>query len=408
MTRRTIGDKENHCGGDGGVDEQDSPCLVDDGGSGKKPKKKPGKGGNKADLGPLTPPDYYPDGGAADGDASQGDAGEKCDGGEGGADGGADDAYVVTCDEPGAACDDEDLCTYGDVCGEDHVCRGTEITCESDPGDCGYERACNGTESCEETPKQPFEGIWLFSAWGDCQPKAGGCGLQGVRTREVACLYGCCDPATEPPALEDCTLTVPFYTDTWISGDWSACAPAGCGATTGTQTRSVSCTGSCCDPAQQPPATQGCNLGAAYYPDAWAAAPWGACQAPRCETAGVMHRAVSCQGACCDPAAAPPTQASCVSGACVCMARMYIDSHGDGFDGLKNHTGLLPDCINDCARNCRGWCGNHGVGQAKGKCYKGYLGGGDGTVYLDQSCNPHGRSLPPWGKECGYVQVRLE
>jgi hypothetical protein len=49
------------------------------------------------------------------------------------------------------ACDDADLCTYGDHCDGTGLCAATTVTCESDPGTCGKQRKCNGTANCDES-----------------------------------------------------------------------------------------------------------------------------------------------------------------------------------------------------------------------------------------------------------------
>ena len=49
------------------------------------------------------------------------------------------------------SCDDENDCTYSDVCDGSGVCGGTEITCENDAETCGIQRSCNGTDACTES-----------------------------------------------------------------------------------------------------------------------------------------------------------------------------------------------------------------------------------------------------------------
>jgi hypothetical protein len=55
--------------------------------------------------------------------------------------------------QQGAACDDGMLCTWGDACDANGVCAGTPVSppCVSDQF---ADRACNGTQTCTVTPKQ--------------------------------------------------------------------------------------------------------------------------------------------------------------------------------------------------------------------------------------------------------------
>jgi len=48
------------------------------------------------------------------------------------------------------SCDDEDLCTYEDVCSFG-LCEGKSVTCADDPSACGIKRACSGTATCTES-----------------------------------------------------------------------------------------------------------------------------------------------------------------------------------------------------------------------------------------------------------------
>jgi len=47
-----------------------------------------------------------------------------------------------------SACDDSNLCTYGERCSADGHCVGTTVSCVNDPGTCGARRSCNGTSTC--------------------------------------------------------------------------------------------------------------------------------------------------------------------------------------------------------------------------------------------------------------------
>ena len=98
-----------------------------------------------------------------------------------------------------------------------------------------------------------YDGVWVPTAWGAC---AGLCG-QGTQSRSVSCNGQCCNQATKPPLSRSCTPPTTIYDGSWVSGDWSACSGA---CPTGSQTRTVSCNGLCCDPNTKPVDTQSCPM----------------------------------------------------------------------------------------------------------------------------------------------------
>jgi hypothetical protein len=51
--------------------------------------------------------------------------------------------------DPGAACDDQDACTFGDTCNVSGKCVGKPVSCWDDA--CN-QRVCNGTDRCKVTP----------------------------------------------------------------------------------------------------------------------------------------------------------------------------------------------------------------------------------------------------------------
>ena len=52
-------------------------------------------------------------------------------------------------EDSSTACDDGNLCTYGDHCNSYGSCvAGNTLSCSNDPGPCGAQRACNGTSAC--------------------------------------------------------------------------------------------------------------------------------------------------------------------------------------------------------------------------------------------------------------------
>ncbi len=76
------------------------------------------------------------------------------------------------------SCDDANACTYSDVCDGSGGCGGTEIICENDAETCGIQRACNGTDACEES--YPGEETSCDDAnactYSDVCDGSGGCG----------------------------------------------------------------------------------------------------------------------------------------------------------------------------------------------------------------------------------------
>ncbi len=126
-----------------------------------------------------------------------------------------------------------------------------------------------------EIESQPCDsGTWLVGTCGTCTSPFCGSPL-GTCTQAVTCNGGCCnpdpyDPDTNPTGKPATTVTCikPPYPDVWTAlGDWSACSMI-CG--TGTQAQTVTCSGSCCNPALydpdtnpagKPPETRSCVAG---------------------------------------------------------------------------------------------------------------------------------------------------
>ncbi len=48
-------------------------------------------------------------------------------------------------------CDDNEACTHTDVCNGSGGCAGTTIQCDDDPGPCGVQRSCDGSDTCAES-----------------------------------------------------------------------------------------------------------------------------------------------------------------------------------------------------------------------------------------------------------------
>ncbi len=131
-------------------------------------------------------------------------------------------------------CNDGDLCTHGDYCSAG-TCDGTDIICTST--DC-MTRACNGTDTCTETPL----GSGTVCGTTTCPPD--GC-ISSVWHNYPATCNDTCDGTGNCDA---CTCT--DSTTTCDVGSSNVCCISGCDHITGCYTSPGSCGGSddCTDP----------------------------------------------------------------------------------------------------------------------------------------------------------------
>lgn len=253
----------------------------------------------------------------------------------------------------------------GEDCGAVRGLQSRSVTCD---GVCNPLEKPTEVQECEiaAPPYQP----WQVGPFGGCELSAESCPrTSGVQTREVTCA-GCCNPAEKPSETQACELVA----------EPSIADPDG-------------------TPLPVP------------YPDDWETGEWGACSASQCESSGTETRTVSCAGTCCDPQARPDSTRACASGPCTCLYQVWIDQNGEKLDSLSpvGYPACLGCCASTCHGDCTGDCGKRNRDEARGACYKQtFLGGGSGGgVWIDETCATVGESLPPWGKDCGHYQVRL-
>jgi len=126
----------------------------------------------------------------------------------------------------------------------------------------------SGGEGGGGCPTPPTLGTWSTGAWGAC---SGACGTTGTQSRSVSCsnANGCA--GARPASTRSCTSTACTPgpgpgpgPGTWTTGTWGSCTGA-CG-TTGSQTRSVTCSspGTCSGSA--PASTRSCTTTACALP----------------------------------------------------------------------------------------------------------------------------------------------
>lgn len=112
---------------------------------------------------------------------------------------------------------------------------------------------------------------WSYSGFSNC---IGSCGsTSGMKYQTASCIRDfdssvvsnsyCYSNVGNPVLSTSCIKSA--YPNYWIPGGWGSCS-ASCGG--GTQTQSVTCSGSCCDPSTKPATWQYCNTQACpWYVD---------------------------------------------------------------------------------------------------------------------------------------------
>ncbi len=145
-----------------------------------------------------------------------------------------------------ALCDDGDPCTHDDACDDLGACVGRIVECESDAGDCGLRRACNGTEVCDES----YPGLETpcddgdLCTYADACDGAGGCGgtalvctgsLDGCLTEQCDGTETCVQTVAVGAGCDDadlCTHTDSCLADGLCAGVALSCVddPSVCGA----------------------------------------------------------------------------------------------------------------------------------------------------------------------------------
>ena len=165
------------------------------------------------------------------------------------------------------------------------------------------------SQSCTKTA---YPNSWTTGGWGSCSVSCG----PGTETRSVWCSGSCCNPSTKPSTSQGCNLGS-CETYHWNYGSWDSCAGT-CGSTSGTQSRTSTCirdsdsavvSNSYCG---TPTTSQSCIKVA--YPTSWSLGSWSACS-PSCGASGTQTRSVSCSD-CCNPSTKPATSQTCNGGSC--------------------------------------------------------------------------------------------
>ncbi len=109
---------------------------------------------------------------------------------------------------PGAAtsCNDQQACTYNDVCDAAGGCRGTTLDCANDASTCGARRACNGTAQCTVT--WPIAGTTCSDGssctTGDQCDGGGNCGGTRNCNDNNPCTFDFPNPFAYPPFIPCC------------------------------------------------------------------------------------------------------------------------------------------------------------------------------------------------------------
>jgi hypothetical protein len=271
----------------------------------------------------------------------------------------------------GFACNDNNLCTYGDACDATGACAGTTLSCVSDTF---ATRSCNGTQTCTVVPKagaacddhNPCTKGDVLDSAGNCAGMAyacpvtdcltgnacdgqGGCvpvakpdGTDcdadhnkctpadrckaGVCVRDpnpVTCVPKDCNSAACNPATGNCEYTPSSGTTCGVTGCYtmgtcsngkcsgtpkdcsamnSSCAEGICDATTGQCMAAPKPNGTSCDPGGKCGMGAQCAFGTCELAAATCPASTSACKVPSCDPAtGACMAANKPAGSSCDP-----------------------------------------------------------------------------------------------------------
>jgi hypothetical protein len=232
--------------------------------------------------------------------------------------------------KPGAACDDHNPCTKGDVQDATGKCAGMSYTCPVT--DCMTANACDGNGGC--VPAAKPDGTDCDADQNKCTPsdrcKAGVC----VRDPSpVTCVPKDCNSAACNPATGNCEYTATSGGSCGVTGCYtkgtcgngkcsgvpkdcsaqdSVCAQGICDATTGQCMSAPKPNGTSCDPGGKCGSGAMCAFGTCELAAATCAAASGPCKVPACDPAsGACTENNRPAGTICDP------QASCL-GAGIC------------------------------------------------------------------------------------------
>jgi hypothetical protein len=303
----------------------------------------------------------------------------------------SDDTATRECDgtstckvtpKPGAACDDGNPCTRGDVRKMDGTCAGTPYTC--DVGPCMTASTCDGQGGCVPTAKA--DGTACDADNSKCTPHdrcQGGvcvrdpnpvtCVKRDCNTVACNATTGNCDYA--PTTGDACGVTGCFSAGTCNAGVCSGtpkdcssfdgpCTTGICDARTGGCAAEYKSNGTTCDPGGQCVAGAVCAFGICELPPAACPAPSGPCKLSACmPSTGACYETNLPAGTTCDPktscmgpglcddqgkcvgAPAPNGDSCTLTGGAVglCLGGSCITSGGGTPDASTNDAGADPD-----------------------------------------------------------------
>ncbi len=238
---------------------------------------------------------------------------------------------------PGAACDDGNACTHGDVRRGDGLCQGTPYTCEV--GVCLVSSTCDGKGGCTSVSKPDETACDADSS--QCTPhdvcRAGVCvpDPRPVRCVERDCNTVSCNPVSgnceyQPTSGGTCGVSGCFSAGTCVDGtcsgqpkDCSAhggpCMEGICDATTGACVGQPRANGTDCSPGGACSGGAACAFGVCELPPAACPAVSSACKVAACEPGnGRCIEVARPAGSPCDPKNSCLSEAVCdAQGACV-------------------------------------------------------------------------------------------
>lgn len=222
--------------------------------------------------------------------------------------------------KPGAACDDGNACTRGDVRRGDGSCAGMPYTCEAQG--CIVNSRCDGNGGCIQEARP--DGFPCDADGSKCTPMDRCQGGVCVRDPQpVTCVIRDCNRASCNPATgnceyaatsnEPCGVTGCFSTGTCQNGTCSGvpkdcsnldgpCSTGICDARTGGCVATHKPNGMSCDPGGMCAAGAVCAFGVCQPAPAACPAPMGPCKLVSCDPAtGACVERDKAVGASCDP-----------------------------------------------------------------------------------------------------------
>jgi hypothetical protein len=246
------------------------------------------------------------------------------------------DTVSGTCSSPvkpmGFACDDGNLCTYADTCDATGACAGTPLSCVTD----AYAtRSCNGTQTCTVVPKSgaacddhnPCTKGDVLDAAGNCAGMAYTCPVTDCLTASTCDGQGGCIPAAKPDGTEcdadhnKCTPTdrckagVCVRDPNPVTCVPKDCNSAACNPTTGNCEYTATSGGTCGVTGCYTMGT--CSNGKCSGTAKDCSAMNGACAEGICDaTSGQCMAAPKPNGTSCDPGGKCGTGAMCAFGTC--------------------------------------------------------------------------------------------